>query len=122
VDRSGKDFESPRAQVIHQHILREQKGVVTEEAELNNKKVLARVVWALGAAHDAGSELGLTTGDTSALLHLAAGMEVFATNIGRACRDHKELIEESDSEGRSKRYRLTAEGRVRVAAIETRAT
>ena len=120
VDRSGKDFDSPRARAVLESLKEGGPGVVTEDAEYNGKKVLARVLWALGAAEQAGSERGLTTADTSALLHLAAGMEVFATNIGRACRDHGELIVESEADGRSKRYMLTAAGRAAAASIATR--
>lgn len=119
VDRSGKDFDSPRAKAIWEYIHENNLGVVTEEAMLDGKKVLARVVWALSAAEAAGSTLGLTTADASALLHLAAGMEVYATNIGRACRDHVELIEESEPDGRSKRYRLTPKGKSLAVDIPT---
>jgi hypothetical protein len=121
VDRSGKDFDSPRALAIHEALASSNAGIITEEADLNGKKVLARVVWALAAADTAGSELGLTTADCSALLHLAADMEVFSTNIGRACRDHDDLIQESEPDGRSKRYRLTPQGKALANDIETRA-
>lgn len=119
VDRSGKDFDSPRAKAIWEYVRDNRLGVVTEEAMLDGKKVLARVLWALSAAEAAGSELGLTTADASALLHLAARMEVYATNIGRACRDHPELVEESDPDGRSKRYRLTPRGKALAVDIPT---
>lgn len=119
VDRSGKDFDSPRAKAIWEYVRDNGLGVVTEEAMLDGKKVLARVVWALSAAEAAGSELGLTTADASALLHLAARMEVYATNIGRACRDHEDLIEESEPDGRSKRYRLTPKGKSLAVDIPT---
>lgn len=119
VDRSGKDFDSPRAKAIWEYVRDNRLGVVTEEAMLDGKKVLARVLWALSAAEAAGSELGLTTADASALLHLAARMEVYATNIGRACRDHPELITESDPDGRSKRYRLSAKGKALAVDIPT---
>jgi hypothetical protein len=120
VDRSGKDFDSPRARAIYEAIKARGGPVVAEEAVLDGKKVLARVVWALHAAEGAGSELGLTAADASALLHLCAGMEVFATNIARACRDETDLIEESVPDGRSKRYKLTAAGHGRAAQLATR--
>lgn len=120
VDRSGKDLDSPRARAVVARLRDRGDKVVDEEAELDGKKVLARVVWALAAAEGAGSEKGLTTNDVSALLSLAAGIEVFATNIGRACRDHKELIEESEPDGRSKRYVLTPAGHKAAAALGTR--
>ncbi|MFZ9887319.1 MAG: hypothetical protein ACO3JL_07435 [Myxococcota bacterium] len=119
VDRSGKDVDSARARAVHEYLVEKRLGVVSEDAHVQGKKVLARTLWALRTAEVAGSELGLTTADASALLHLAANMEVFATNIGRACRDHGNLIEESELDGRSRRYRLTDEGRAAAAAIET---
>lgn len=121
VDRSGKDFDSPRARAIDEFLTDEGRGVVTEDAELGGKKVLGRVLWALLAADEAGSAKGLTTADASALLSLAADIEVYATNIGRACRDHDELIMASEPDGRSKRYRLTDAGMARAKDIETRA-
>jgi hypothetical protein len=121
VDRVGKDFDSPRAEAINGYVRDQARGVITEDADLGGKKVLARVVWALEMAEDSGEGLGLTTADTSALLHLASGIEVFSTNIGRACRDHSDLIEETEPDGRSKRYKLTAEGRAQAKNLDTRA-
>lgn len=121
VDRSGKDFDSPRAKAIVEKLKSSGQGVITEDASLEGKRVLARVLWALAAADQAGSELGLTAADASALLHLAAGVEVFATNVARTCRDESALIEESSPDGRSKRYKLTAAGRVAANKLPTRA-
>lgn len=120
VDRSGKDFDSPRARAIVLRLRNEGIGVITEDAALGGKKVLARVLWALGTADQAGSELGLTAADASALLHLAAGVEVFATNVARTCRDETDLIEESSPDGRSKRYKLTDAGRAAAAKLDVR--
>jgi hypothetical protein len=120
VDRSGKDFDSPRAKAIVEKIKREGSGVVADEASFQGKRVLARVLWALYAADRAGSELGLTAADASALLHLAAGMEVFSTNVARTCRDETDLIAESVPDGRIKRYKLTEAGRAAAAALATR--
>jgi hypothetical protein len=119
VDRLGKDLDSPRARAV---LLKLQNGgrVIAESAAIDGKKVLARVLWALGAAEDAGAELGLTAADASALLHLVSGMEVYSTNIARTCRDENALIAESVPDGRSKRYKLTAEGRAQAQTLETR--
>src|SRR5262249_15403791 len=95
-------------------------GVIAADADYNGKKVLARVLWALDAGDKAGSELGLTAIDASALLHLAAAMEVYATNVARTCRDESRLIEEAQPGGRSKRYKLTAAGKEAAAKIATR--
>ena len=121
VDRSGKDFDSPRAKAIVEKLKEKSEGVVTDDSAYEGKRVLARVLWALDAADRAGSELGLTAADASALLHLAGGMEVFATNVARACRDEDALIAESAPDGRSKRYKLTDQGREAAAKISTRA-
>jgi hypothetical protein len=121
VDRTGADFDSPRARAVLEQLVATSTPVIAEHAAIDNKKVLARVVWALGAAQEAGSAQGLTAADASALLHLAAGMDVFSTNIARACREETDLIEEGEPDGRIKRYRLTAAGRKAAAALELRA-
>lgn len=120
VDRKGDDFDSPRARAIGTWLVDNQRPVVTADAALDNKKTLARVLWAVGAADSAGSEHGLTAADASALLSSAAQLEVFATNVARAFRDESELFEETIPDGRSKRYKLTAAGRARLAEVETR--
>lgn len=120
VDRKGDDFDSPRARAIGTWLKDNQRPVVTADAALDNKKTLARVLWAVSAADAAGSEHGLTAADASALLSSAAGLEVFSTNVARAFRDESELFEESIPDGRSKRYKLTAAGRARLSEVETR--
>ncbi len=89
-------------------------------AELDGKRTLARVVWAVGSAEDAGSEQGLTATDASALLSLAAGIELFATNVTRTFRDEPALFAETVPDGRSKRYKLTEAGRMRLAEVLVR--
>ena len=121
VDRSGKDLGSSRSRAIENKLRDEGGQVICEDSAYAGKKVLARVLWALDAAEKAGSEMGLTNNDSAALLSSAAGIEVFATNIGRACRDHPELITESEPDGRSRRYRLTDAGREAAATLKTRA-
>lgn len=120
VDRSGKDFDSPRARAIVERLRSDGVGVITEDAQLDGKRVLARVLWSLSAADKAGSELGLTAADASALLYMAAGVEVFATNVARTCRDETDLIEESEPDGRSKRYKLTDAGKAAAAKLDVR--
>ena len=110
VDRSGKDVDSARARAIENHIAEHRLRVVYPDDQLQGKKVLARVVWALWATEQAGAKKGLTTKDISALLSACANIEVFTTNIGRACRDHSDLIFLNEPDGRSKRYSLTETG------------
>jgi len=62
-----------------------------------------------------GSVVGCWTGS-----ELAGGMEVFATNVARACRDETDLIVESTPDGRSKRYRLTDAGKAAAAGLSKR--
>jgi hypothetical protein len=120
VDRSGRDFDSPRARVVEAWLREHQRPIVVEEAVLDGKRTLARAVWALAVAADAGSEQGLTAADASALLWSAAGVEVFATNVGRTLRDEPALFVETIPDGRSKRYKLTDAGRARLAEVLTR--
>lgn len=119
VDRSGKDFDSARAETVAAQMAKARTPVITEEADFNGKKVLGRVLWALWVAEQSGETEGMTTADVSALLHLTAKMDVYSTNVGRACRDHADLIAVGKPDGRSKRYLLTAEGRTAAASIPT---
>ena len=120
VDRSGKDLASPRAEAIVSHLKTGAGQVIADDADLSGKKVLARVLWALWAAEASGERDGLTAADTSALLHRAAGVEVFATNVARTCRDEVSLIEASVPDGRIKRYKLNQAGRLRARSLATR--
>lgn len=120
VDRSGKDFDSPRARAVEGWLKEHGGAIVAEDATLNGKRTLARVLWAVALAEQAGSEHGLTAADTSALLSSAAGVEVFATNVARSFRDESELFCETTPDGRSKRYTVTDVGRTRLAEVATR--
>lgn len=120
VDRKGDDFDSPRARAVAAWIKEHGRAVVTDDADLDNKKTLARVVWAVGAAEAAGSEQGLTAADASALLATVAGLDVFSTNVARAFRDESDLFVETVPDGRSKRYKLTSAGHARLADVATR--
>jgi hypothetical protein len=120
VDRKGAEVDSARARAVLTHLRQGDAGVLEESAAVEGRKVLARVLWALDAAEKSGSELGLTAADASALLHLAAGIEVFATNVARTCRDETHLIAESEPDGRSKRYVLTDQGRKVASSLPTR--
>jgi hypothetical protein len=120
VDKVGADLDSPRARAIHTRVLEAGLPIVDETSEAFGKRVLARTLWALVTAERAGSEKGLTTNDMAALLHLTAGIEVFATNIGRACRDHGDLITDSDPDGRTRRFILTDAGRAAAQTLTLR--
>jgi hypothetical protein len=120
VDRSGKDFDSPRARAVEAWLKEHGSAVIAEDAALDGKRTLARVLWAVAVAESAGSEQGLTAADTSALLSSAAGVEVFATNVARTFRDQADLFVETSPDGRSKRYTVTAAGRARLAELATR--
>jgi hypothetical protein len=120
VDRSGKDFDSPRARAVEGWLKEHGGAIVAEDATLNGKRTLARVLWAVALAEQAGSEHGLTAADTSALLSSAAGVEVFATNVARSFRDESDLFRETTPDGRSKRYTVTDVGRGRLAEVATR--
>jgi hypothetical protein len=120
VDRSGRDLDSARARAVATWIVEQGRPLVAEDAVLDGKRTLARVLWAVACAEDAGSEQGLTAADASALLSTAAGVEVFATNVARAFRDEPVLFAETAPDGRSKRYRLTDAGRARLVEVRTR--
>ena len=82
VDKSGKDVDSPRAKAIVENLRGQNIGVITDDAALEGKRVLARVLWALDAADKAGSELGLTAADASANAMFEASSESSRQRIG----------------------------------------
>jgi hypothetical protein len=94
--------------------------LIAADATLDGKRTLARVLWAVACAEDAGSEQGLTAADASAFLSSAAGLEVFTTNVGRALRDEPGLFVETFPDRRSKRYKLTQAGRMRLTEVRMR--
>lgn len=118
VDRVGKDLDSVRATEIAAWLAAHPQPVVTEAAALDGKRTVARLVWAVSVAQQAGHVDGLTAADTSALLSSVAHVEVFATNVARAFRDEQALFVETSVDGRSKRYALTAAGKKRLADVE----
>jgi len=120
VDRLGKDLDSPRANEVASFIASNKTLVVDEEAALDGKRTLARVLWAVAVAEQAGIDDGLTAADASALLSTSARVEVFSTNVARAFRDEHELFAETTPDGRSKRYALTAAGRARLHEVALR--
>lgn len=120
VDRLGKDLDSPRANTVASFIASNKTPVVAEEAALDGKRTLARVLWAVAVAEQAGIDDGLTAADASALLSTSANVEVFSTNVARAFRDEHALFTETTPDGRSKRYALTAAGRARLHEVALR--
>jgi len=120
VDRLGRDLASPRATQVARFIADSQRSTVAEDAALDGKRTLARVLWAVAIAEEAGIVDGLTAVDASALLSTAAQVEVFSTNVARAFRDEHALFAETSPDGRSKRYALTAAGRARLAEVTLR--
>lgn len=120
VDRLGKDLDSPRATQVANFIVSRKRSTVAEDAVLDGKRTIARVLWALAIAEQAGIDDGLTAVDASALLSTAAHVEVFSTNVARAFRDEHALFAETTPDGRSKRYALTAAGRARLAEVTLR--
>ena len=113
-------MDSARARAVATWLREQQRPLLAEDAELDGKRTLARVLWAVGCAEQAGSEQGLTAADACALLSTAAGMEVFSTNVARVFRDEPGLFAETAPDGRSRRYRLTDLGRVRWTEVKTR--
>ena len=120
VDRVGKDLDSPRANDIAAWLSAHPLPVVTEDAAVDGKRTVARLLWAVSVAQQAGHDDGLTAADTSALLSSVARVEVFATNVARAFRDERALFVETTIDGRSKRYALTAAGSKRLADVDVR--
>ncbi len=117
VDRVGKDLDSPRANDIAAWLAAHPQPIVSEDAAVDGKRAVARLLWAVSVAQQAGHDDGLTAADASALLSSVAHIEMFATNVARAFRDERALFVEASVDGRSKRYTLTAAGKNRLVDV-----
>ncbi len=109
--RSGKEIESERATKILSDLKAQGKPVIHKNAEVDGKKSLAWVMWALHSAEQAKVEEGISVHDISSLLFHAAKIEIYPINVSRMLHDHEGYIRQVSMEKRTKRYLLTEAGK-----------
>jgi hypothetical protein len=115
--RSGKKISSLLAEQMLAELRNKKMGVVSESAEINGKKSLAWVVWALDVADKAKLQEGISIHDVSSLLYHAAQIEIYPINVSRMVHDNSQYIRQVSQDKKTKRYLLTEEGKKRVATL-----
>ncbi len=115
--RSGKKISSTFAAQMLTELKNKKMKVVSEAAEINGKKSLAWVVWALGVADKTKMQEGISIHDVSSLLYHAAKIEIYPINVSRMVHDNDQYIRQVSQDKKTKRYLLTDEGRALVSAL-----
>ena len=115
--RSGKKISSTFAAQMLTELKNKKMKVVSEAAEINGKKSLAWVVWALGVADKTKMQEGISIHDVSSLLYHAAKIEIYPINVSRMVHDNVQYIRQVSQDKKTKRYLLTDAGRALVPAL-----
>ncbi len=105
--RPAKEIASPPADMILKNLKKSKARIVKNNDELNGKKSLAYLVWALGHAERAKISEGLSVHDVSALLYRAGKIELYPINISRVVHSNEQLVRQVGQDKRTKTYLLT---------------
>lgn len=93
---------------------------LVDDDELGGKRMIARVVYVLGAA-DSEDLGGLSSTEIAHVLTFGFGIETFGTNISRAIRQGMAgMVEALSGSGRIQRYGLSDDGRKQFLATFAR--
>jgi hypothetical protein len=107
--KPAKEIKSDKADSILRTLKNEPHALLAAE-DLNNKKSLACLVWALGHAERASLSQGISIHDVSALLYKAHNINLYPINISRVVHCNELLVRQAGKENRTKTYLLTDEG------------
>lgn len=110
--RPAKDIDSARALMIIEKINHQPMRLVHKSEEIDGKKSLAYVIWALGHAERAGLSEGISVHDVSSLLYHACNIELYPINISRVVFGNQDIIQQAGHENRTKTYVLTPNGKM----------
>lgn len=110
--RSAKEIDSSRALMIIEKINHKPIRLVHKYEEIDGKKSLAYLIWALGHAERAGLSEGISVHDVSSLLYHACKIELYPINISRVVFGNQALIQQVDHQNRTKTYLLTPHGKM----------
>jgi hypothetical protein len=105
--RPAKEIASPQADAILQSLKKTKARIIKTNDELNGKKSLAYLVWALGHAERAKLKDGISVHDVSALLYRAGNIELYPINISRVVHSNEQLVRQVGQDKRTKNYLLT---------------
>lgn len=107
--KPAKEIKSDKADSILRTLKKEPRALLAAE-DLNNKKSLACLVWALGHAERASLSQGISIHDVSALLYKAHNINLYPINISRVVHCNELLVRQAGKENRTKTYLLTDAG------------
>ena len=107
--RQAKEIHSERAEAILL-TLNNGPGLTAKSDELNAKKSLSCLIWALGQAELAQVSQGISVHDVSALLYKAHNINLYPINISRVVHSNEVLVKQAGQDNRTKTYVLTTEG------------
>lgn len=102
-----RDISSQSADQIVAMLKSDSSRLLTAKDEVDGKKSLAYLLWALGHAERANISQGISVHDVSALLYRACKIELYPINISRVV--HTPLVKQLQK-NRTKTYMLTAKG------------
>lgn len=105
--RSAKEIHSKDADAILTLLKKDKVRMIKKNDELNGKKSLAYLVWALGHAQRAKLQEGISVHDVSSLLYRAGKIELYPINISRVVHSHVDLVRQVNQDKRTKTYLLT---------------
>lgn len=108
--RPAKEIVSPQAEKILQSLKKTKARLVKNTDELEGKKSLAYLVWALGHAERAKIKEGISVHDVSALLYRACKIELYPINISRVVHGNQSIVRQINQDKQSKTYLLTELG------------
>lgn len=108
--KPAKEIGSRRADLIMQNLKEGSFRLVEKTDELDGKKSLAYLVWALGHAQKASINDGISVHDVSALLYRACKIELYPINISRVIYGNQTIVRKAGQEKRTKTYLLTEAG------------
>lgn len=107
--RQAKEIRSDRAETIFS-LLKDEATFMSKNEELNAKKSLACLIWALGQAERAQVSQGISVHDVSALLYKAHNINLYPINISRVVHSNEVLVRQAGQANRTKTYVLTDQG------------
>ncbi|MDA0713377.1 MAG: hypothetical protein O2897_05275 [bacterium] len=108
---SGKKIKSILASQMLVNLKASNMKPITKKVEIDGKKSLAWVVWALGVAEKTKLQKGISVHDVSSFLYHAAEIEIYPINVSRMVHDHSNFIMQVSQEKKTKRYLLTESGK-----------
>lgn len=109
--RPAKDIDSMRAKLILNALAHKPIRLALKDDEVDGKKSLACLIWALGQAEQSGIKEGMSVHDVSALLYHACKIELYPINVSRILHGNKKLVQQNGQFKRTKTYVLTADGK-----------